>query len=255
MGEVSARARLFRAGLQAGEFEEEEVRLYAYRGEEAARLALEGHPNLDRWDRVTGFVRKWYEQPFAPEDGATPAEIAACEARLGFELPRVVREWFRLADKRPSGEGNWLGSLDRIEVTGELLQLFWEIQGVCAIGFRLDDSGLEDPPAACDWFDDKGAKRMGFPVSEFLLHFLLWETTAAAAVAESEGYDETIGPLGKLGPWVKGAWVSGRTIRRYPRLPLSKKCDDIHGDADTVLAMDWAMTRTPEARARLIERS
>lgn len=67
---------------------------------------IEQDPPLDvlraspRWRRLTGFVRKWYAQPLGDEDGNMSHEIVTAEKRLGFRLPRAVREWYAVVGRR-----------------------------------------------------------------------------------------------------------------------------------------------------------
>ncbi len=220
----------------------------------------------DRWERLRGFVKKWYLTPLRPKDGNSQSEIDAAERALrkhhsGFRLPPVLREWYGLVGRRLDGECQDPPiPLAELTIRDGVLRFLRENQDCCDAGVRVEDCEQDDPPVVVDLGDAApgvGWQERGLPLSEFLLRHVLAETTLFGA--RSAPFQAVLGDLGEdvQGGWLRG--VSVKTIRvHYSPLPVSDGLwsDDesdskLFGDADTILTRLFAAARTPKALERL----
>lgn len=98
---------------------------------------------------VRGFAGHWLT-PLQDGDGCGVPELAAAEERLGFALPAVLRDAYRLFGRRPDLTSNH----DRLLAPAELhvdsreeaLVFRYENQGAASWGILLTDLHKPDPP-------------------------------------------------------------------------------------------------------------
>lgn len=237
-----------RTRLQVGELSEEELRLEAYRGRPAARAALEGRAGLDRWDRLTAGIARWYVTPLRGEDGVSAEELAQAEARLGLRLPVTLREWFRLVGRRVCfANQDHPVLLDELAVRAGLLVLLHENQGNWIGGVPVEALDQENPPFEVD-LSDLGQGIYRTPLAEFLQLYVLCETVLAGSVQSDPS-----GPLGAMAAGVRGTSVAGFG-GAYPRLfEPDYLWGGLYGDAETLIVegTELGLARTPEAWERL----
>ena len=229
---------------------------------QAALLATE------RWAWLDAFVRTWYAEPLHAGDGATPAEIAAAERRVGCALPPVLTEWFTLVGRRlePVLDHPAVPSeLDTVDTERGGALAVWADPGYWAIVLDHADPGEDpacvltepDPGLGPDSWPD-GAYAFGpAPLSGVLRSMLVAYTVTGASFGDE-------GPLGRLAAYVRGGMIlepsheETRAVRAaYAPLPLvAHPCDggaEPRGDADTVVRTGrpllW-MARGDDAYAR-----
>jgi len=245
-GALEDEAALLRARLQAGQLSELELRLDAYRGDPAARAALEGAPGLERWEPLRLLIERWYAEPFSAADGNSAEEVAAAEARLGVQFPPVVREWYRLVGRRVRfANQDHPASLGQLKIHNGLLILLWENQGNWAGGVRVEELDQPDPPFEVD-LRDVGGELERAPIEVPLLYFLHTETTFCGGQ----------GPLGAWAPEVEGVGPVGGDYGSHYELLLPEESSfygAVHGDAETLIydGLGAGIVRTPAARERL----
>ncbi|WNV90599.1 hypothetical protein [Umezawaea sp. Da 62-37] len=113
----------------------------------AAALAPALHDRETAWTFIRDFAATW-SVPLGPDDGDDEAELDAAEARLGLELPRAVREAYRLFGRRADLTRNQ----DRLLAPGKLfvdrgtLVFREENQGAAHWGLPLELLDHDDPP-------------------------------------------------------------------------------------------------------------
>lgn len=230
---------------------EELVREHARLGEHAPPRVLRRTP---RWQPLTDFVARWFERPLTDEDGCTPEELVAAEARLGGRLPASLAEWFLLVDRRLEDVQDSPVRLDLVAVDDDgQLPVWLENQGVWGIRVRADTA--DDDPAIEP--DEE------FPISGRLVETLLSMVTSDTLVGAWSG--DHRGPLGPLSAHVQGGYMhEGRAALEALGLAALPGPGNPHfqddasatlGDTCTVVrlggsSVEW-MTATAEAYARV----
>ncbi len=129
-----------------------------------------------RWRLMTRVIRKWM-RPLTEADGIAPEELDGVEARLGCQLPKVLREWYQLAG---NARDLWCCQ-DRLVlpfIDREVLVFCFENQGIWSMGVRLSDLDQDDPPVF-GWMNEAYAGPSEFgqlnaSVSECALQYLAW---------------------------------------------------------------------------------
>jgi hypothetical protein len=129
------------------------------------------------WDEYAARVAELF-RPLAPGDGDEEPAVAAAEARLGFRLPRVLREMYLLAGHRDDVHRpkNHLIHPEDLSVEQGALVVYEENHNLVLWGVRVDDLGRDDPPVvrayndvALTWEDDHET------LSGFFLTMLYWQ--------------------------------------------------------------------------------
>lgn len=113
--------------------------------------------------------------PLGPGDGVSEAEVAAAEGRLGFRLPRFLREYYLLAGGRKDLNQSYhhLVAPEDLEVHEGVLVVMEENENVSLWGVPVAEVGQDDPPVVraentphLEWEDDSDR------LSQFLLTML-----------------------------------------------------------------------------------
>lgn len=174
-------------------------------GRPTSSTLLACHP---RWSRLASFVGRWCRRPVRDGDGVAPGRIAAAERRLGVRLPRALRELYLLLGRRRDALPRTFlvpAAPEGLRVRDGLLVLAEEVAGVYALGLRVEDLGVDDPPVV-RW-DDAGLplRRVSDELSTFWLQLCLFlRTTALDAPADPAGtrtaVERSYTPL-PLAPW------------------------------------------------------
>ncbi|MGW1847527.1 SMI1/KNR4 family protein [Streptomyces sp. NPDC001966] len=100
------------------------------------------------WQFIRGFVANW-SVPLGDADGWTEADLVAAEERLGFRLPRALRDGYLLFGRRRDLTRNHDVLLSPSELhvddSEEVLVFRHENQGAASWGILLEALGEEDP--------------------------------------------------------------------------------------------------------------
>ncbi|MBX2798061.1 MAG: TIGR02996 domain-containing protein [Myxococcales bacterium] len=116
------------------------------------RLTCDPDDRSRRWRAMDAWLDRWSKQPLTGISASSYDRIAACETRLGFELPASLRELFTLLDGRDDllrGSDPWhtLEELEWCREAGfEGLVIRTENQGVASWGIRAEHLDDKDPP-------------------------------------------------------------------------------------------------------------
>jgi hypothetical protein len=132
------------------------------------------------WPHYKELVAQVY-QPLSSGDGFSDDEVASAEQRLGFRLPRLLREFYLLAGRRRdiNHAHNQLVHPNDLRVDDENLVFYVENQAACVWGVAAEDLDAADPPvvrgdslagvALWEWEPESE------PLSSFLLAMLCWQ--------------------------------------------------------------------------------
>ena len=223
-------------------------------------MALSSRQNhllqTDRWEPLRRFVELWYAEPLSQDSGVLPEEIDATVERLGAPLPVALTEWFELVGRRLRNVQDAPRRLDQIEIGDGTIDVWVENQGVWSICAPMDE---EDPLCRLD--RDTSFVFPATPLSRTLLGMVVSDTLVGAWAGSR------IGPLGTLGPSVRGGYHE--QLREDQRLRLREAYDDlpfpynpfydapVFGNEATIIrrqpdAVEW-MTATEEAFSTLDE--
>lgn len=107
------------------------------------------------WNRYESLVAKLLD-PISPTDGFQEDDIVGAEARLGFRLPQLVREFYLRVGTREdvNAAHDWLEPLDQLKLRDGKVRFYCENQNVTDWGFAIEDAENPDPPVWCDdWTD------------------------------------------------------------------------------------------------------
>lgn len=156
------------------------------------------------WPHYQELVAQLYK-PLSSGDGFSDDEVTSAEQRLGFRLPRLLREFYLLAGRRRdlNHAHNQLVHPDDLRIEDENLVFYVENQGACIWGVVAEDLDVADPPVArgdslagiAHWAWEPESE----PLSSFLLAMLCWQAVMGgmAYSAGVNGVDaqveETIG--------------------------------------------------------------
>ena len=105
--------------------------------------------------------------PRGPNEGESEEAIAACERRLGRQLPPILQRWYRYAGRSPvlMRQNDRLLPLDRVVIDGGLLVFFEESQADCHWVIDVSERN-PDPLVLC--LESDGAYDTSERLSEFL---------------------------------------------------------------------------------------
>jgi hypothetical protein len=101
------------------------------------------------WDAYAARVAELYP-PLAADDGYEEAEIAASEVRLGFRLPRILREFYLLAGRRNDLTRQLTQPIppDFLEIVGHALIFTHGDDDFPTCGVLHRELGQDDPSVA-----------------------------------------------------------------------------------------------------------
>ena len=111
------------------------------------------------------------------DDGVSPERLSAATARLGFELPAVVTDFYRLSGSAPELQvHNRLREPEALTVEDGYLVFMEENQRVVDWGLRLPIGGEADPEVWQRGNDDNEPEwySEGMPFSVFIVKNLAW---------------------------------------------------------------------------------
>jgi hypothetical protein len=135
------------------------------------------------WSEYRAFVGRILA-PLDADDGVPEEEIVRAEERLGFRLPRLLREFYLLTGRRTdiNGAQDMLVEPECLEVAeGDVLVFHDENQSVVLWGIRLSDIGRDNPPVV---MADNDKTLVWEPahehLSEFLFTMLLWQAVSVS---------------------------------------------------------------------------
>jgi hypothetical protein len=140
---------------------------------------------LPRWEKLVGFVKKWYARPIDVESGHSEDTIGEAEDLLGVDLPESLKEWFRLLGHRReiTSFQNRAVPVSELEIDDDVLIVYRENQDVEVWGIRRRDLEQDDPPVVVtDQY--VGGDAVWQPscerLSDFFLFMLQIEATSGA---------------------------------------------------------------------------
>ena len=208
--------------------------------------------DTDRWRPLDDFVERWYARPLCDDDGHSPAEIEQVAKKLGQPLPAALFEWFELVGKRLRSIQDSPRKLHELAIEDEVVSVWDENQG----GWRIDAPLNAGDDPRCE-VNDASFASSAAPLSQTLVGMVASDTLVGAWAGNR------VGPLGELGPAVRGGYVdefSSEQVERlhasysslsYPRNPFFE--ESYRGDGATVIrfqaaAIEW-MTATDAAFA------
>jgi hypothetical protein len=112
-------------------------------------------------------------RPLKAEDGIPEPEIVTIEQSLGFQLPQILRQFYRLA-------GNWTDlnqGYESVNLPGledNHLVFAGENQGVCFWSLAVDDIALPDPPVFVNLIEEDWELECD-RLSDFLITMFFWQ--------------------------------------------------------------------------------
>lgn len=157
--------------------------------------------------------------PLGREDGIPEADIARAEARLGFPLPALLREFYALAGNRDdiNQSFEYLVSVEELELMGGMLVFYEENQDVTF--WAIDSKDSADDPAVFRAFNeenlewDPDSERL----SEFLTAMLFLQAVNGGMAYSGIGNAVPEQVSNAAGEWdrttLRGAW-SGEVLLR-----------------------------------------
>lgn len=111
--------------------------------------------------------------------GETEAALTAAEAWLGYALPKMLRDYYRLAAHSdwPNRCHNRLVRPDELQIRNGALQFFEENQWVSLWGVAEENMALPDPPVCAAWNNDEPLawETDDASVSNFLIKMAYWQ--------------------------------------------------------------------------------
>ena len=165
-----------------------------------------------RWRELTSFVASFYEEPIGSRSGNSSEELRRKEAELGFTLPKVLNEWYRLVGKRlnrandleqlalnwakydceETGEGirSYEWSLSRDE-TPAMLPIYRDEAALLTAVIRESDLELCDPPVIV--YGEENGSCFG-ELSKFLIGMALRELLSSSCSGASLSLLGTLKP-------------------------------------------------------------
>ncbi len=119
------------------------------------RLAPLPDDRARRWRALDGWLDRWAQRPLSARSGASPDRLAACEERLGVELPAALRELYALLGAREDlmieDDYRWLPPEEiawHVEDDVEGLLFLQSNNGPIAWGIQGEHLTAQDPPVA-----------------------------------------------------------------------------------------------------------
>lgn len=100
-----------------------------------------------RWRGFVDFAARFIA-PLGPQDGVPVAQLDRAESRLGVRMPVALREWYRLAGRRPDvigGAKDQPVAADELRLRDGVLVIYTESQYVFQWGMLEEELGLDDP--------------------------------------------------------------------------------------------------------------
>jgi hypothetical protein len=129
------------------------------------------------WHEYKSLVDRYY-RPVVVSDGIPETNIIETEKRLGFRLPKILRNFYLLVGKYEDINCSYdrLISLDKLEIINDTLLFFEENQGVVFWGIPIDRIREEDP--AVFYTENRDIPNWELfqrQLSQFLITMLLWQ--------------------------------------------------------------------------------
>ena len=124
--------------------------------------------------RAYGRTAAAFFGPIGKADGLSEKQVLACEKRLGFALPLLLRQFYLRAGKRSDLTRKWHRLLrpPELRVSAEALVFFEESQQVVFWGIKLTDGPKADPPV-CQANNHTQERLVWYPDHDHLSDFFL----------------------------------------------------------------------------------
>ena len=120
-------------------------------------------------------------RPIGKSDGYSERKVSDAERRLGWQLPRLLREFYLITGEREDINGihNRLLAPEDLRVSGDVLVFYEENQGVCLWGIDVHDPSDEDPAVLREDSAEVPAWEPDFDhLSQFLMAMLFMQAVS-----------------------------------------------------------------------------
>lgn len=127
-----------------------------------------------RWSLLSQLMSEWHQSLLPQSGGYAPAELLACEQRLGLTLPVALKEWytsFGLCADVWNQQDHFLPPQE-ITIEQRVLIFYVENQAVTSWGIEISDLHHQDPTVVMR--DENHRWRPLIPVSLFAIQMFLY---------------------------------------------------------------------------------